>query len=124
MPVTVLRVLDAAQAATGADVSWPRWRLIQHHPDRLLLLGLRRSGEIVRPDLRPADQAREQVTVRHWHQRHVVSGLPPALEIAGDGRADRLNGPVLLRCDVALDADRPRSRRPPSGRCCCDVTLP
>ena len=126
VPVIVLRVRDAAQAARGADVSWPRWRLIQHHPDRLLLLGLRRRGEIVQPDLRPAYQAREQVTVWHWHQRHVVGGLKAALEIVGHGRAHRLSRPVLLRCDVsrrppcgrvplqfnaAVDGDRPRSRR-------------
>ena len=52
-PVTVmvLRVLDAAQAVTGTHVSWPRWRLVQRHLDRLLLLGLRSISEIVRLDL-------------------------------------------------------------------------
>ena len=60
--------------------------------------------EIVRPNLRPADQAFERITVRHCHQRHVVGRFPPALEIVGDRSAHRLNGPVLLRCDVAAAA--------------------
>lgn len=48
-PVTVmvLRVGDPAKAMAGADVGWPSWRLLQRHRDRLLLLGLRCSGEIV-----------------------------------------------------------------------------
>jgi hypothetical protein len=47
-PVTVmvLRVVDPAQAVTGADVEWPRWRLPQHHRDRLLLLGLRSNRDV------------------------------------------------------------------------------
>jgi hypothetical protein len=112
-PVTVmvLRVVDAAQAVTGADVRWPRWRLIQHHRDRLLLLGLRCRGEIVRIYLRPADQALERITRRHTYRRDVVRGLPPALESVGDGCAHCLNGSMLLRYDVAVDVDRHRSRR-------------
>ena len=56
----------------------------------------------MRPDLRPADQPFERVAGRHWHQWHIVGRLPPALELVGDCRAHRLNGPALLRCDLPL----------------------
>ena len=62
----------------------------------------------MQPDLRSADQPFEWVTVRYWHQGHLVGGLPTALEIVGDRSAHRLNGLLLLRCDVAVDVDRHR----------------
>ena len=65
----------------------------------------------MRPDLCPTDQPFERVAGRHWHQWHVVGRLPPALELVGDCRAHRLNGPALLRCDVAVDVGRHRPRR-------------
>ena len=65
----------------------------------------------MRPDLRPADQPFERVAGRHCHQWHVVGRLPPELELVSDCRAHCLNGPALLRCDVAVDVDRHRPRR-------------
>lgn len=43
--VMVSCVVDPVQAVTGADVGWSRSRIRQHH-DWILLLGLRRDGEI------------------------------------------------------------------------------
>lgn len=89
----VLFVVDPTQAMSGADVGSRRWRLLQHHRDRLLMLGLLCGGEIARFDLRHSrrivrqrqhrqttDQTFEQVTrgldlrqsrriLRQWQRR-------------------------------------------------------
>jgi DNA-binding transcriptional ArsR family regulator len=59
----VLRVVDP----TGTGVGKPRWRFLQHHRDRLLLLSLRCDGEILRLDLTdlrciPRERQRQQAT--------------------------------------------------------------
>src|SRR5262249_47674725 len=43
--------------------------------------------------------------------RDVVGRLPAVLESIGSDRAHRLNGPMLLRHDIAVDVDRHRPRR-------------
>ena len=70
-----------------------------------------------------ARSASRRSALRVGHGAELASAAsrrrPATLEIIGDRSAHRLNGQVLLRFDVAADADRHRSRRPP----CAPVLL-
>ena len=77
----------------------------------------------MRPDLRPADQPFEWVTVRNWHQRHLVGGLPRS-------KSSAIAAPTVSMgrccCDLTLPLTPTGTGRGGrrARRCCCDVALP
>src|SRR5262249_60603233 len=79
----VLGVVDPALAVTGADVGWPRRRLLRHRRGRPLLLRLRCGGILLvnlrhlRPVLRP-QQGPPPAPPRVTPRRHPRGPPPPS----------------------------------------------